>query len=101
MENESNTPEVISISALESMERAAIDIQIATARRYPRQLSAVKHKMLSFATLDTETAAGCFYTLPPRKGQEDGKRIQGPSARLAEIAIASYGHIKAAARIIG
>jgi hypothetical protein len=72
-----------------------IDTQIATAKRYPRTISAVKTKMLSFATLDEETAAACFFTLP-----RGGKAIQGPSVRLAEIAIASYGNLKAGARVI-
>lgn len=92
-------PEVMPPMALESLTRAEVDMQIATARRYPRQLSAVKSRMLSFATLDEETAAGCFYTLPARKGG-DGKPLQGPSVRLAEIAINSFQHIRAGSRII-
>jgi hypothetical protein len=91
--------EVVPPAAIESMERAQIDIQIATAKKYPRQLSLVKQRMLSFATLDEETAAGCFYTLPARKGG-DGKPLQGPSVRLAEIALASYQHLRAGSRII-
>jgi len=91
--------EVVPPSALESMERAAIDVQISTAKKYPRHLSNVKAKMLSFATLDTETAAGCFFTLPGRKGG-DGKPIQGPSIRMAEIALSTYGNLRAGARVI-
>jgi len=37
--------------------------------------------------------------LPGRKGG-DGKPIQGPSVRMAEIAISCYQHIRAAARVI-
>lgn len=96
--NETQT-EIINTTAIESIERAQIDMQIATARRYPRSLSTVKSRMLSFATLDEETAAGCFYTLPGRKGG-DNKPIQGPSVRLAEIALSSYQHIRAGSRII-
>jgi len=92
--------EVIQPSAIESIERAQIDIQIATARRFPRVLSAVKARMLSFATLDEETAQSCFYTLPARKGG-DGKPLQGPSVRLAEIALSCYQNVKAGSRIIG
>lgn len=90
---------VTDTSAIMQMEKASIDIQIATARRYPRQLSLVKQKMLSFATLDEEIAAGCFYTLPGRKGG-DGKPLQGPSVRLAEIALSCYQHLRAGSRII-
>lgn len=87
------------LSAIESISRAEVDSQISTAKKYPRQLSVVKQKMLSFATLDQETAAGCFYTLPGRRGG-DGKAIQGPSIRMAEIAISTYQNLRAGARII-
>lgn len=97
--NNQDTEIVTSDSALGQIQRAEIDMQIATARRYPRQLSQVKLRMLSFATLDEETAAGCFYTLPGRKGG-DGKPLQGPSVRLAEIALSCYQHIRAGSRII-
>lgn len=86
-------------SAIESMERASIDVQVATAKKYPRTLSVVKAQMLSFATLDIETASGCFFTLPPRKGG-DGKPIQGPSVRMAEIALSCFQNLRAGARKI-
>lgn len=91
--------EVVSNDAIASIERAQVDVQIATARKYPRTLSKVKERMLSFATLDEETASSCFYTLPARRGGDD-KPIQGPSVRMAEIALASYQHVKAGSRII-
>ena len=97
--NTQETEIITDTSALGQIERAQIDMQIATARRYPRQLSLVKQRMLSFATLDEETAAGCFYTLPGRKGG-DGKPLQGPSVRLAEIALSCYQHLRAGSRII-
>jgi len=91
--------EVVESSALESMERASIDVQIQTAKRFPRSLSTVKQSMMSFATLDADTAAGCFFTLPGRKGG-DGKPIQGPSIRMAEIALSCYQNLRAGARVI-
>jgi hypothetical protein len=91
--------EIMAADAIGSIERAQIDVQISTARRYPRTLSKVKERMLSFATLDEETASSCFYTLPARRGGDD-KPIQGPSVRMAEIALASYQHVKAGSRII-
>ena len=91
--------EVIDTGAIGQIERAQIDMQIATARRYPRSLSQVKAKMLTFATLDQETAQSCFYTLPARKGG-DGKPLQGPSVRMAEIALSCFQHIRAGSRII-
>lgn len=88
--------EVIAPSALESIERAQIDIQVATAHKYPRAaLSVIKKNIISFATLDEETAEGCFYVLP-----RGGKEIRGPSVRLAEMATTCYGNISAGAREI-
>src|SRR5262245_41350484 len=82
-------------AALEQLQRAEIDVQIATAKKYPRHIATVKQSMLGFATLDEETARGCFYTLP-----RGGKAIQGPSVRLAEIAVSCYKNIRVASRII-
>lgn len=99
MSEDTQELEIVSSSAINAIERAQIDVQIATARQWPRNLAKVKDKMLSFATLDEDTAASCFYTLPARKGG-DGKALQGPSVRMAEIALACYQHIKAGSRII-
>lgn len=82
-------------SAIEAIERASIDTQISTAKKFPRTLSKVKADMLSFATLDEDTALSCFYTLP-----RGGKTIQGPSVRMAEIAISCYGNLRVGARPI-
>lgn len=98
-ENETSL-EIMPTDTIGAIERAQVDMQITTARKFPRELSKVKARMLSFATLDEETAASCFYTLPARKGGND-KPIQGPSVRMAEIALASYQHVKAGSRIVG
>ena len=101
MENKNDIIEIENnINPIEAIERANIDVQIATAKKYPRSLKVVKDTMISTATLDEETAQACFYTLPARNGESANKRIQGASVRLAEIAISSYGNIKAGARII-
>lgn len=97
MAEETKQPEIMEGGgyAIEAIERAQIDMQIATAKRWPRTLSKVKEDMMSMACLDEETAAACFYSLP-----RGGKVIQGPSVRLAEIAISSFGNIRAATRIL-
>jgi len=95
MSEELSDLEVVPPSHSDSIERASIDVQVATARKYGRSLSRVKQEMLSFATLDEETAQSCFFTLP-----RGGKTIQGPSVRLAEIAVACYEHLRVQARIV-
>jgi len=87
--------DVVTSDSLQSLTRAEIDIQIATAHRFPRSLSKFKQKALEMATLDQETAESCFYCLP-----RGGKQIQGPSARLAEIVASAWGNIRAGARVI-
>jgi hypothetical protein len=87
--------EVVGNDALLAIERAQIDTQIATAKRYPRNIASVKTAMLTIATLDEETASSCFYTLP-----RGGKTVQGPSVRMAEIALSCYGNVKAGTRIL-
>lgn len=82
-------------NAVESISRAEFDVAVQTARKFPRQPAVVKSKMLSIATMDRETAESCFYTLP-----RGGKKIQGPSVRLAEIAVASYHNLAIATRVI-
>ena len=76
--------------------KSEIDIQITTAKAYPRSLKAFKAKALAMATLDMQTAEMCFYTLP-----RGGKTIEGPSVRLAEIVSSAWCNIRSAARIIG
>src|SRR3954462_11756172 len=87
--------EGVAASALESLERASVDIQISTAHKYPRSLTVVKRRMMDLATLDEETAESCFYKL-----NRQGKSIEGPSIRLAEIAASSFGNLRYGARVI-
>ncbi len=85
----------LEITNAEAVTRAEIDIAIATANRFPRNLAKVKANLVAFATLDEETAASCFYRLP-----RGGKAIEGPSVRMAEIAVSEYRNINAATRIV-
>ena len=72
-----------------------VDVQIATAKRYPRSIKAFKEQAMMMATFDEATAAGCFYSLP-----RGGKPIEGPSARLAEIVLSAWGNVRADARVV-
>lgn len=87
--------EIVQPTAIEAIQRAEIDIQIATARKYPRMPHVVKRDIQTYAVMDEETATACFYSLP-----RGGKNIQGPSVRLAEIAVSCYGNIRVATRIV-
>jgi hypothetical protein len=88
--------EVAQVIPMDSGERVMIDMQVATAKRYPRSIKAFRDEALSIATLDQDVAASCFYVLP--KG---GKQIEGPSIRLAEIVAMAYKNLRFGSRFIG
>ena len=81
--------------ALEAQTHAEVDVQITTARRYPRSVRRFLEHAQEMAILDENVAASCFYALP-----RDGKTIDGPSARLAEICASAWGHMRVQARIV-
>lgn len=86
--------EIVAVpTALEAVTRGEIDIQIRTARAYPRSIQAFKQSAEAMACLDEDTAASCCYKLPARKGG-DGKPIEGPSVRLAEIIATAWQHMR-------
>ena len=80
--------------------RAELDVQISTAKAYPRNVEQSIKNAVMMATLDEETAQSCFYALP-RKDKDGNKiEIKGPSVRLAEIVASSWGNLHAATRIV-
>lgn len=98
MENE--IIEIKQADMLQAINRAEVDIQIATAKQYPRDLSRVLNQIKTYATMDMETAEDCFYALRRGKGN-DQQVIEGVSVRLAEIIASAWGNIRVQTRIIG
>jgi hypothetical protein len=87
--------ELDSSTALATLTASEIDVQIQTAKRYPRSIRAFKQQAMELACLDEQTAAGMFYVLP-----RAGKKIEGPSVRLAEVVGSSWGNLRYGARIV-
>lgn len=87
--------EIIPQSNLSEIIKSEIDVQISTAKAYPRSITTFKAKAMSMATISPEVAEACSYALP-----RGDKTLEGPSVRLAEIVCASYGNVRAAARVI-
>jgi hypothetical protein len=98
MENkiEINQPEM-----LQAINRAEVDMQIATAKQYPRNIHSVLNTISTYSTMDAETAESCFYAL--RRFDEKGNPviIEGLSVRMAEIIAGSWGNMRVQTRIIG
>lgn len=81
--------------SMDASERACIDIQVATARAYPRDLTRCVNNSIAIATMDLESAKSCGYALP-----RGGKPITGPSVHLAKILAQQYGNIRVEARVV-
>jgi GTP:adenosylcobinamide-phosphate guanylyltransferase len=86
---------------LQAIDRAEVDMQIATAKQYPRDLTAVLNKISTYATMDKETAEECFYVLRRENQRGETTLIEGLSVRMAEIIASSWGNLRVATRIIG
>jgi len=79
----------------EATQRAEIDMQITTARAYPRDLMRATNNAIAIATMDKETASSCGYALP-----RAGKNISGASVHLARIIAAEYGNLRIEAKVV-
>ena len=88
--------EIKQAEMLSAINRSEVDIQIATAKQYPRNLPEVLNKIATYATMDAETAEDCFYVL-----RRSGSTIEGLSVRMAEIIAGAWGNLRVQTRIIG
>lgn len=86
---------------LEALNRSEIDIQISTAKKYPRDVATSLNKIVSLATINEGTAEECFYSLRRKGANGTESVINGPSIRLAEIVAASWGNLRVQAQVIG
>lgn len=83
------------VQSLDRAERANIDIQVSTAKQYPRSISRCANNAVAIATMDKDTAQSCGYALP-----RGGKPITGPSVHLAKIIAQQYGNLRAEAKVV-
>lgn len=81
---------------LATIMRADIDVQIATAKAYPRSLKKFMDDAMTMATFSVEIAEDCTYDLT-----RGNKSITGKSVRLAEIIFSNYGNCRVGARVVG
>lgn len=83
------------VASLDRAERANIDIQVSTAKQYPRSISRCANNAVALVTMDKDTAQSCGYALP-----RGGKPITGPSVHLAKIIAQQYGNLRAEAKVV-
>ena len=84
---------------LEALNRSEIDIQISTAKQYPRSVEQSTRRIMALATIDEETAQECFYSLRRGNGA-NASAVEGPSVRLAEIVAASWGNLRVQSQVV-
>lgn len=77
------------------LNRSEIEQQISTARRFPRSVKRFRDEALQMVTLSESVAEQCIYAIP-----RDGKTIEGPSARFAEVIASAWGNCRAGSRVV-
>lgn len=85
----------VQIVQVDAVERANVDSQVATAKRYPRDIRRSINNSVVMATMNQETAQSCSYALP-----RGGKPITGPSVHLAKIIVSSWGNMRTEAKVV-
>lgn len=101
MEQEQAIQVISQADVLNAVNRAEIDMQVATAKQYPRHLPTVLNQIQTYATMDVETASDCFYALYRKNADGSDQVIEGLSVRMAEIIAGAWGNLHIATRIIG
>ena len=98
---EENEIALNAVGAIAQITGAETDMQIATAKRYPRELEKFKKNVELQVTADIETAMSMGYKLE-REDKETGEKkdIIGPSVRFAEVCALAWGNLRVGTRII-
>ena len=98
--NKNDTPlAAVDLRSATAMAESEMATMISVARRYPRSIGAFQDMATTLVTMDEETAMECIYALPARSGG-DGRTIEGPSVRFAEIVGSCWGNSRYSARLI-
>lgn len=97
MEQETNIEsfDIQTVTVTEAQTRAEIDVQIATANRFPRNVERSIQNVIAFVSKDKELAQKCVYSLP-----RAGKEIQGASVHLARLIASEYKNLRVDAKIV-
>lgn len=89
------TTEYVSPEIVYQQDKAQTDVQISTAKAYPRNIKRSVDNAIAVVTMDAATAATCTYSLP-----RGGKAITGPSVHLAKILAQVWGNLRVEAKVV-
>lgn len=99
MQNEKEEEEIsVQVGIPETVyqqDKAHIDMQIATAKTYPRNIRRSLENAIAIVSMDLETAKTCTYAVP-----RGNKTISGPSVHLAKILAQVWGNMRIEAKVI-
>jgi hypothetical protein len=93
--------EIRQTEMLQAINRAEVDVQISTAKQYPRDIHKALNTISTLAAMDTETAEDCFYALRRKSADGTVNVIEGVSVRMAEIIAGAWGNMRVQTRLIG
>ena len=84
-----------SVIQMDAIEKANVDVQVSTAKQFPRNITRAIQNSIVMATIDPDTAQTMRYALP-----RGGKPITGPSVHLAKLIVSNWGNIRAEAKVV-
>lgn len=85
----------VEATTLDMVEKASVDIQVATAKKFRRNINRCVDNAIAMATMDHEIAKSCSYALPRGK-----KPIVGPSVHLAKIIASNWGNLRTESKVV-
>ena len=84
-----------SVIQMDAIEKANVDVQVSTAKQFPRNVTRAIQNSIVMATIDPETAQMMRYALT-----RGGKPITGPSVHLAKLIVSNWGNVRAEAKVV-
>lgn len=85
----------VSSEIVYQQDKAQIDVQISTAKAYPRNVKRSMDNCIAIVSMDMETAKTCTYSVP-----RGGKSISGPSVHMAKIVAQQWGNLRIEAKVV-
>ncbi len=93
--------EIVGAASLQAMVAAETDVQISTAKRYPRNIQKAESQMTRECLMSHESAQSMGYSLPRRDKHGRVKPITGATVRFAEVVARSWGNIRCGFQPVG
>lgn len=87
--------EIVSPTIVYQQDKAHIDVQISTAKAYPRNIGRATDNAIAIVTMDETIAQSCTYSVP-----RGGKTIKGESVHLARILAQVWGNLRIDSKVI-